>query len=305
MRRDDWQDLDQLKFYFQHFGAPFDWMVRRKWFANSGGERIGEGLEVHIATTAADLTAAEELVAVRYAWRGYQTSAQDGGNPTSAAEAPACFTFLASRDNNTVGTISVGVDATAGLLLDEGNHEAVDALRRAGRRVTEFIKLAVLDDVDAKEVLYHLFRSAYTYVRMLYQATDILIEVNPRHATFYQKVLGFAIAGVERVCARVNAPAILMRSDLLDLDQRSAGRFAARIAEVERDTERSARRAVNQTSLQWLEGMAEFAMDAIAIAEWSKEPKRPPRGGIKGERGTQVLQRIPSCAHSDHPIIAV
>jgi hypothetical protein len=43
--------------------------------------------------------------------------------------------------------------------------------------------------------------------------------VNPRHAGFYEKILGFAVVGAERICPRVNAPALLMRLDLLALDR--------------------------------------------------------------------------------------
>ena len=51
--------------------------------------------------------------------------------------------------------------------------------------------------------------------------TDILVEVNPRHATFYRKVFGFVVAGAETICPRVNAPAVLLRLDLIDLDLRN------------------------------------------------------------------------------------
>jgi hypothetical protein len=106
------------------------------------------------------------------------------------------------------------------LLLDDGNRETVDGLRRVGRRVAEFIKLAVQDNANGKRVLYHLFRAAYEHARMIFKVTDILIEVNPRHASFYQQVFGFAVAGAERICPRVNAPAVLLRLDLAELDER-------------------------------------------------------------------------------------
>jgi hypothetical protein len=72
---------------------------------------------------------------------------------------------------------------------------------------------------DATGVVYHLFSRAYELARTLFPTTDILIEVNPRHAGFYEKILGFAVVGAERICPRVNAPALLMRLDLLALDR--------------------------------------------------------------------------------------
>ena len=38
-----------------------------------------------------------------------------------------------------------------------------------------------------------------------------MIEVNPRHAVFYQRMLCFTQLGEERMCPRVNAPAVLLR----------------------------------------------------------------------------------------------
>ena len=40
---------------------------------------------------------------------------------------------------------------------------------------------------------------------------NFVIEVNPRHAVFYKRMLGFTKLGEERQCPRVNAPAILLR----------------------------------------------------------------------------------------------
>lgn len=41
-----------------------------------------------------------------------------------------------------------------------------------------------------------------------------MIEVNPRHVEFYRRMLGFEMFGAERLCNRVNAPAVLLRLDL-------------------------------------------------------------------------------------------
>src|SRR6185503_13907745 len=46
-------------------------------------------------------------------------------------------------------------------------------------------------------------------------ATDVVIEVNPRHVAYYQKLLLFEVCGPEKPCPRVNgAPAVLLRLDL-------------------------------------------------------------------------------------------
>jgi hypothetical protein len=93
--------------------------------------------------------------------------------------------------------------------MDEANREIVDGLRKTGRRVAELRRLAVLDERGAKVVLAHLFRAGYLVGHELHDATDVLIEVNPRHASFYRRIFGFVRMGDEWICARVNAPAVL------------------------------------------------------------------------------------------------
>ena len=226
-----WQKIISGDPDVRHIFTPFDEIIRRRWpppaLAGTGSAQTCS-IQVRVASSEGDLAWADQFVAQRYLWRGYQTSQRDGNTEQSAES----VTLLASRDGRPVGTITVGIDGRGGLLLDEGNCEAVDLLRRVGRRVGEFIRLAVLDDVDAGRVLYHLFRAAYELIRMAYEATDILIEVNPRHVGFYQKIFGFTLAASERICSRVSAPAVLLRLDLVRLDEEVRPRIASQALRV-------------------------------------------------------------------------
>ena len=202
--------------------TPFDGIILRKWPAPVTIRTVDTRptpIQVQIASTNADLAWADQFVAQRYLWRGYSNIEQEDGREKSSANQGDSVTLLASRNDTRVGTITVGMDGHTRLVLGEDNGQTINRLRQMGRRVGEFIRLAVYDDVDAGRVLYHLFRAAYDLIRIVYEATDILIEVNPRHARFYQRVLGFTVAAGERMCARVNAPAILLRLDLVDVDQ--------------------------------------------------------------------------------------
>jgi len=221
MRLEQWQEGAPAGSFVQHIGTPFDCIIRRRWPGPAAsGARDGRAprVQVRIASSQADLALADEFVTERYLWRGYRVVGEEDGGGTSPLSNNDSATLLACRDGIPVGTITVGIDGDAGLLLDDGNSGTVDMLRRVGRRVGEFVRLAVRDDVDPGRVLYHLFRSAYELLRMVHKATDILIEVNPRHVTFYQKVFGFAVLGGERICPRVNAPGIVLRLDLVELD---------------------------------------------------------------------------------------
>jgi hypothetical protein len=119
-------------------------------------------------------------------------------------------TLLANTPAKTVGTITLGIDSDAGLFVDHSNKTEIDAIRADGRRVCEVVRLAVDDGSDSKSVLASLFASVITLCQNVYHLTDLLAEVNPRHVAFYRRVIGFAVAGTEKVCARVGAPSVLL-----------------------------------------------------------------------------------------------
>jgi hypothetical protein len=61
--------------------------------------------------------------------------------------------------------------------------------------------------------------------RRLHRATDAVIEINPRHALYYQRVLGFRPIGERRICGRVNAPAVLLHIEA-DFVEEQISRYA-------------------------------------------------------------------------------
>jgi hypothetical protein len=75
---------------------------------------------------------------------------------------------------------------------------------------------------DSRELLGLLFHVAYLYARRIHEATHLLAEVNPRHAGFYLRMLGFRVAGPQRVCRRVDAPAVLVALPLDHADAQIA-----------------------------------------------------------------------------------
>ena len=154
------------------------------------------------------------LVERMYARRGYDTGFLGAGAH------PHHVTLVASDpQKDTLGTLTVGLDSEAGLLVDGLYQDEVDRVRDEGRSVCEFIKLAVDQDKDSRQVLASIFHIAYIYARLLNQVTDLFIEVNPRHAPFYKRMLGFKQCGGVRVCPRVNAPAVLLRLDFSHADE--------------------------------------------------------------------------------------
>jgi len=161
--------------------------------------------KVRLANTEERRSSASYLIQRRYAWRGY--AVDDQPKP-----APSRITVAAHDHAGTAGTVTVGLDSSSEPMFVEGLYaDEATALRCEGRRLAEFTKLAIDDNVHSKPLLAALFHIAFIYARRIHRCTDLLIEVNPRHEAFYRRMLGFEPLGAMRGDPRVGAPALLLR----------------------------------------------------------------------------------------------
>jgi hypothetical protein len=160
--------------------------------------------KVRLANTEERRSSASYLIQRRYAWRGYSVGDQQ-------AEAPSRITIAAHDDKGTAGTVTVGLDSADAMFVDGLYKREANALRGQGRRLAEFTKLAIENNLHSKPLLAALFHIAFIYARRIHGCTDLLIEVNPRHHGFYQRMLGFEPLGPMRDDPRVGAPALLLR----------------------------------------------------------------------------------------------
>jgi hypothetical protein len=159
-----------------------------------------------------------ELVAANYQECGYQAPTDKPYRFTPYHTLPDTFVFVAKHEGRVLATFSLVADNTLlGLPMEAIYGEEIAALRREGRRLAEVTSLASAD-LGPREFLqvftalirlmkqYHVSRGGDTWV----------IAVNPRHRTFYQKILGYRPLGPCRAYAAVgNAPA---EAYLLDRD---------------------------------------------------------------------------------------
>ena len=149
------------------------------------------------------------LIQRMYSWRGYKCDGEI--DPERDANQ---VTLQACRDEHVFGTITVCFDSDAGLSADALYRSEIDAYRDAGAQVCELTRLAVDPEHGSKEVLGALFHLAYLQIVVLRGGTDIFIEVNPRHVSFYQRMLNFRQVGECRTCPRVDAPAVLLHVEV-------------------------------------------------------------------------------------------
>jgi hypothetical protein len=183
------KDPDMLPFLSEDVAGPRPFTIRA---AGSFGHR----------------SSANILVKRRYAWRGYDNAtlpADDSANR---------ITLIATDQDETIGTITVGLDSEDGLFVGEVFPDHVERLRDDGLRVCEFTKLAMDPILGSKHVLASLFHVAYLIAHRVRGYDALLIEVNPRHVAYYRRMLDCSVLEQARLNPRVNAPAVLLHLDL-------------------------------------------------------------------------------------------
>ena len=147
------------------------------------------------------------LIERMYAWRGYQGARLE-------ADDPHRITLTAADAGEVVGTLTIGIDAGRGLMADDMYKEELDTFRRDGAKLCEVTKLAFDHTVQSRHALASVFHLAFIYAREMHGCTDAVIEVNPRHRRFYERMLGFRQVGELKTNARVNAPSYLLHVSL-------------------------------------------------------------------------------------------
>lgn len=179
---------------------------------SGGNEKVEQQVfKIRLAHSTERVNTASMLVQRKYAGRGYTAN--------TFQKAPERITLMAFHEDKVIGTLTLGLDSPKGLLVEDLYKAEILALRESGRKVCELTKLAVDQTHGSRHVLASLFHIAYIYGRVMQGYTDVVIEVNPRHMAFYKRMLGFVELGSERICSRVNAPAVLLKLDLNYVDQ--------------------------------------------------------------------------------------
>lgn len=186
----------------------------------------GRDFSVQRAATVLEYSDTANLVKEMYSRRGYSTEGIIG-----MPRRDSTITLDAHDAEKVMGTLTVRIDTRdTGLLADALYKNEIDGYRGAGGKVCEVSKLAVDPRYGSKELMAALFQMAYLYSHVINHASDAFIEVNPRHAGFYKRMLGFEQVGGLRTCPRVNAPAVLLRIELASMREQialHAGRGAA------------------------------------------------------------------------------
>lgn len=175
------------------------------------------GFEIAVASTRALRERAYRLAYEVYSRSGLAMPKGDGWIVSPCDVRADTMTLLGENaDGVPAGTITLFFDSPAGLPCDEVYGTETDALRAEGRRLVEVARLAIDETFrHTRTLLLRLINYIFIHAKRNRDFTDFVIEVNPRHAGFYERFLEFRRIGPERACPRVQGrPAVLLRVEL-------------------------------------------------------------------------------------------
>jgi hypothetical protein len=158
---------------------------------------IGRTLEIKIASERAELEGAFRLLTASYRARGYEMPSTKLFRYSPYHVLPDTITVVAKDRNRVVATLSLVPDTSLlGLPMECIYGRELNDLRRDGFRLAEPTSLADCD-LSSREFL-QVFK---TFIKVIFQyhvsrgGDSWAITVNPRHRSFYLKVLGFEALG--------------------------------------------------------------------------------------------------------------
>jgi hypothetical protein len=170
-----------------------------------------DDFHIKFAVTQSQLDAANRLVEKMYQSRGYQIEHIQNNEFLSK-------TLVVETAGEVVGTMAVCLDGEQGLPADENYRDKLDELRAMNRKICEPSRLAIRRNLPHR-VFASMMHASYLFSHKMHGCTDYLIEVNPKHASFYKKMLGFQEFGGLRTCTRVHAPAVLLKLECVTIDK--------------------------------------------------------------------------------------
>lgn len=192
-----------------------------------GAGQTQDSMTIRLADCDGQRNRANMLLKRMYSWRGY-------GSDHALPTAPNCVTFTATSGEDVIGTLTLTVDSAAGMAAGRTFPDEIERFRKApGAKLCELTKFAFDTSSPARPRLAALFHIIFIYGSMHYDCTDLFIEVNPRHARFYEAMLGFTRVGTPRTNDSVDAPSQLMWLNVGDI-RRQIDRHAGTASESSR-----------------------------------------------------------------------
>ncbi|MBA4388698.1 MAG: hypothetical protein C0404_12005 [Verrucomicrobia bacterium] len=171
---------------------------------------------LRMAVSGEDRLKCWNLVHRIYVGKGYMQEQSLPYRYTVHDALPATGTFFVECDGAMVGTVTVFLDSPVGLPADEAYRPELNKLRVARRQLAEIGRL-VIDPAfgDYRRLLMQMVQIPCLFARRVLGASDVVITVNPKHESFYERMMLFQTIGHQKDMSSVGgAPAVLLRMDL-------------------------------------------------------------------------------------------
>jgi len=173
-----------------------------------------------IAESEEELVQSCHLLYTEYLRAGYTSEHPAGLLFTRHHLHPDTRVILASHRGRVVSTATiVGDSHEISLPMDDLYSAELNALRSQGRIPVEVCALAS-DRGNLPPALIRLFTKTLFLCCLQLGFDDVCVMVNPKHVPLYRRWCNLEIFGDERHYARVNAPAVALRTDLRKTRQR-------------------------------------------------------------------------------------
>jgi hypothetical protein len=173
----------------------------------------------------------ERAIAYRLIQEAYATAGYVEGTAYAIPEpyhSPHSRTFLLMREDSACGTFTIIPDGRLGLVMESVYDEEIAAFRVPPRYLGEVSGLVVDKSLPTGErgtALLYLYQTAYLFSRVT-GITDLLIAVNPHHASFYERSLLFeSFADFKTYGSLQKAPAVAKRLHMPTWPQRLHSKY--------------------------------------------------------------------------------
>ena len=131
---------------------------------------------------------------------------------------PTTVTFVSVLRDEVIASVTLVSDTEIGLPMDEIYGDELQALRDAGRKLTEATMFADRRQRDFRRVvpmLLLLMKRVFDYATLILEANDLCITINPHHESFYERTLLFEPVGELKAYPSVlDNPALAKRLNL-------------------------------------------------------------------------------------------
>jgi hypothetical protein len=179
-----------------------------------------------LADTQSEIEQAFRLVSSCYQEKGYIAQSDNRLRMQDQHFLPGAAIFVGKMADRVVATSSVFPDSVIGLPADSIFSSELATLRTQGRRIAEFGALAsnfetAFNPAQVPLPVLQIIRLACLYSQDCLQVDDLIITINPKHQTFYEKILLFEIISDIKFYPAVNhTPAIALRQNMHTLESR-------------------------------------------------------------------------------------